>query len=197
VAQSSGWLDYRDIYTWTLSAGQGVKYLGLWVADAAGNVSPLDEHSLGFVNRIDGPQSLADGQRVQYRGFVDAGTWVLGVLKTVAGDPDMYVWQPHSSFRPDRFSNETVDPGQSEDLGTDFTSQSGRVLLDVQAVGASDYELALNGDVGSEPNAVQALAVKERPAHPLTVSDPLSAGQVGPAVTLRSKIYLPVMYRNN
>ncbi len=197
VAQSSGWLDYSSVYTWTLSAGQGVKYLGMWVADDTGNVSTLDEHSLGFVNRIDGPQSLADGQRVQYRGFIDYGTWVLAVLKTVVGDPDLYVWRPHNSYRPDGFSNETVDPGQVEDLGTDFVQQSGRFLVDVQAVGASDYELTLNGEARSEPNAVQALVAKERPAHPLSVSDPLSAGQLGPIVGSPLKIYLPVMYMND
>jgi len=30
----------------------------------------------------------------------------------------------------------------------------------------------------------------------LTVSDPLSAGQVGPAMTLQTKNYLPMMFRN-
>ena len=48
VAGSSGWIDYTETYTWTLSAGQGVKYLGVWVADRARNISTLDEHSTGF-----------------------------------------------------------------------------------------------------------------------------------------------------
>ena len=76
VARSSGWIDYTDTYTWTLSAGQGVRYLGVWVADAARNVSTLDERSLVSVNRIDGNQILADGQRVQYRGDLEQGTWL-------------------------------------------------------------------------------------------------------------------------
>ncbi len=197
VAQSSGWIDYSDIYTWTLSAGQGVKYLGLWVADAAGNVSPLDEHSLGFTNRVDGPQFLANGQRVHYRGFIDVGTWILAVLKTLTGDPDLRVWQPRSNFRPDAFTGETVDPGQTEDLGTDFVQHGGRFLVEVQAVGASDYELSLNGDVPNEPNALQALAANERPAHPLTVSDPLSAHALGAPIGLpAAEIHLPLIFRN-
>jgi hypothetical protein len=45
--------------------------------------------------------------------------------------------------------------------------------------------------------AAYAPLVKQRPAHPLVASDPLSAGQVGPVDTLRPKIYLPLMFRNN
>ncbi len=43
----------------------------------------------------------------------------------------------------------------------------------------------------------RAPAVKPRPQHPLVISDPLSAGQIGTVVSLRPKIYLPVMVRND
>jgi hypothetical protein len=197
MARDSGWIDYSRAFTWTLSAGQGVKYLGVWVADQAGNVSTLNEHSLIFVNRMDASQALADGQRVQYRGLLDEGASIALVLTTIAGDPDLYIWHPRNAFLPDRYTNDTVLPGQDEYLSSYSSTEGGCYLMEAQAVGASKYELSLNGEVPSEPNALQALAAKVRPAHPLTVSDPLSAGQVGPAVTLRSKIYLPVMYRNN
>ena len=195
VAQNSGWVDYSSAYTWTLSAGQGVKYLGLWVADGAGNVSTLDEHSLVFVNRIDGPQALADGQRVQYRGYIAEGTWLLAVLKTISGDPDIYVWRPHNGYRPDAHRNDTVAPGQVEDLGTDFVPQNGRYLLDIQAVGASRYELAVSGGARSEAAAVGALAAKALPAHPLVIADPLSAKQLGPIPSLLAKNYLPLLLK--
>ena len=116
-----------------------------WVADAAGNVSVLDEHGLVFVNRLDGSQTLADGQRVQYRGDLNKGTWIAAVLTTLSGDPDMYVWRPRNGFRPDGYRNDTVLPGQTEDLGHRFAQESGRYLLEVQAVGASEYQLILNG----------------------------------------------------
>ena len=196
-AQRSGWIDYTETVTWTLSAGQGVRYLGVWVADGARNISSLDEHSMVFVNRLDGNQSLADGQRVQYRGDLDEGTWISGLLTTVSGDPDLYVWRPRNGFRPDGYRNDTVSPGQTEDLGHRFVQESGRYLLEVQAVGATEYQLILSGQSPDMVETSRTPALKSRPQHPLVVSDPLSAGQVGTVVTLRPKIYLPLTFRNN
>jgi len=195
VAHNSGWIDYTSVYTWTLSAGQGVKYLGLWVADSAGNVSTLDEQSLVFVNRLDGPQALADGERVQYRGYIERGSWVLAILRTISGDPDIHVWRPHNGYRPDGFSNDTVLPGQVEDLGTRFVQQSGRILVEIQAAGASEYELQVTGGTSGGTAMTHAPATKELPAHPLTISDPLSANQLGVVPSLQSKTYLPLMLR--
>jgi uncharacterized repeat protein (TIGR01451 family) len=197
VAQDSGWMDYTRTTTWTLSAGQGVKYLGVWVADRVGNVSHLTELSLAFVNRMDGSQSLAAGWRVQYRGIIAEGMLVDSTLTTLSGDPDMYVWKPRNGFKPDRYTDASVDPGQVEGLGYQMAEQSGRYLLEVQAVSASEYKLTLAGSHQEMAQAAGALADKSRPQHPLTVSDPLSAGQVGPDVTLQQKIYLPVMLRND
>ena len=113
MAHSSGWIDYTETVTWTLSAGQGVKYLGAWVANAAGNVSVLDKHGLVFVNRIDSSQTLADGQRVQYRGNLKQGTWIAGRpddavrrsghlrLEAAQRVPTRWVSQRHR-IRPDR-----------------------------------------------------------------------------------------------
>ena len=74
VTQNSDWIDFSPTYTWKLSAGQGVKFVGVWVADAAGNVSTLEEAAMTFVNRVDASQALADGQRIQYRALLDAGS---------------------------------------------------------------------------------------------------------------------------
>jgi uncharacterized repeat protein (TIGR01451 family) len=198
VAQNSGWMAYARMTTWTLAAGQGVHYLGVWVADSAGNVSILNELSLPWVNRMDASQSLAAGERVQYRGIAVEGMLIDVTLMTLSGDPDMYVWKPRNGFRPDRYTDASVDPGQVEGLGLTQIQQTGRFLLEVQAVGAtSEYELALTGSAPEMARAAAAPAAKERPEHPLAVSDPLSAGQVGPDVTSQQKIYLPVMLRNN
>ncbi len=196
-AASSGWIDYSETYTWTLSGGHGVRYLGIWVADRAQNISTLDEHSLIFVNRLDGNQALADGQRVQYRGDLEEGTWLAGLLTTVAGDPDLYAWGPRNGFRPDAYRNDTVLPGQTEDLGHRFLPESGRYLVEVEAVGDSEYQLVLTGHAPEVIEALRTPAVKPRPQHPLVVSDPLSAGQVGTIDALQIKTYLPMMFRNN
>ncbi|MEZ4768050.1 MAG: hypothetical protein R2844_06435 [Caldilineales bacterium] len=193
--QSSGWIDFTGTYTWTLSSGQGVKYLGLWVADGAGNISTLDEDGMVFVNRLDGPQALADGERVQYRGYIQEGSWVLAVLKTISGDPDLFVWRPQNGYRPDGYSNDSVAPGQVEDIGTRFVRQSGRYLVEVAAAGASEYELQIGGGTRGDTRTARVPATKELPWHPLTISDPLSANQLGMVPSLLSKTYLPMILK--
>jgi uncharacterized repeat protein (TIGR01451 family) len=195
VAQSSGWINYSRSYAWALSSAQGVRYLGVWVADAAGNVSTLDEQSLIFVNRIDASQALADGQRVQYRGLLQGSEWISGILATVSGDPDLYIWRPRNAFWPEGRFDETVLPGQVETFSNQFRLEGGLYLLEVQAVGASEYELSLTGQGGVMAAASGAALAKALPPHPLTVSDPLSAGQVGPEVSLYSRWYLPLVFR--
>jgi uncharacterized repeat protein (TIGR01451 family) len=194
VARNSGWIDYSPNYTWTLSMGQGVKHLGAWVADAAANVSVLDEDSLVFVNRVDGNQVLANGQRVQYRGDLEQGNWVVATLLTVAGDPDLYIWRPANGFRPDAYSNDSVAPGQVESLGGEMVAQSGKFLLEVVAAGDSEYSLSLARDEQGMLAATSGAVAKERPAHPLTLSDPLSANQVGAGPGQKTyTAYLPVV----
>jgi hypothetical protein len=198
VMQNSGWIDYSDTYRWQLSARQGVRFLGVWVADTAGNVSTLQETAMPFVNRVGGSQTLADGQRIQYRALLDAGSVVWASLKTMSGDPDLYAWGPRNGFWPDRAANATLQPGGSEELATDAASGDGRYMIEVQAVGTSAYDLSFPGSV--QPAAASATAVpvaKPRPEHPLVVSDPLSAGQVGPALTLQYTSYLPLVFRGN
>ena len=134
---------------------------------------------------------------MQYRGDLEEGTWLAGLLTTISGDPDLYAWKPRNGFLPDAYRNDTVAPGQTEDLGHRFVQESGRFLLEVQAVGASEYQLTVSGGDQTMAAAASAPLAKQRPAHPLTVSDPLSAGQVGPVDALQPKIYLPLMFRNN
>jgi hypothetical protein len=195
VAQNSGWIDYSDTYAWTLSAGQGVKYLGIWVADGAGNVSTLTEHNLAFVNRMDGSQVLADGQRIQYRGLPREGDEVSLFLTTVSGDPDVYLWEPRNAFWPTSYANDTFQPGDQEYLSKQF-EEGGRYLMEVQAVGESEYELSPAEEGSPAPGASRAMLEKARPEHPLTVSNPLSAGQLGPELKLGLRTYLPVVFKS-
>jgi hypothetical protein len=66
----------------------------------------------------------------------------------------------------------------------------------VKAVGDSEYELSEIEQGFEETVANRAALEKARPEHPLTISDPLSAGQLGPEVTLGFKIYLPVLFKS-
>ena len=197
VVRNSGWLAYSRTHTWTLSPGNGVKYLGVWVADEAGNVSILDEHSLAFTNLVGGSQSLADGQRAQYRFEVRQDAFAGAYVAALGGDPDLYVWMPRHAFRPSHFSNGT---GTVDEV-SGWVQEPGICLLEVAAVGDSRYELRLREfdalEAGDQAQGTMlSLAEKARPMHPLTVSDPLSAGPVKPPASGGGiEIYLPLAFR--
>ena len=186
VTQNSGWLPYNSSHPWTLSEGDGVKYLGVWLADASWNVSVLDHHSLAFTNLLQSVQALSDGQRIQYRFPMQK--WDLAIFNVTAreGNPDLHVWQPFSGFRP-HYSATSTD--FVDTVGFQAPKQ-GLYLVEVQAEGDSEYQLLLGGDIG--PRAVSASQfTANTPEHPLTVSDPLSAG-VAVAPTFPA-LYLPMM----
>ena len=186
VTQNSGWLPYGSSHAWTLSEGDGVKYLGVWLADAAWNVSVLDYRSLAFTNLLGSRQALADGERIQYRLPLRAGN--LAVFNAIAhdGNPDIYVWQPWSGFRP---HHSATGIGFVDTVAFEATKW-GPYLVEVQAEGNSRYQLLLAGDIEASV-ASSSLSTANTPEHPLTVSDPLSAGAaVAPTFPA---LYLPMM----
>jgi len=189
VAQESGWLPYSSTYRWTLSAGDGVKYLGVWVADAAWNISALDQSSLAFTNLLQGSQFLAGGERVQYRFRLLRSDLAIFGAAALMGDPNLYVWQPRNGFRPDYAA---AGSGPVDAVRFSAT-EGGLYLVEVKAEGDSRYQLLLAGDIGPLGASAAGIAPSS-PEHPLTVSDPLSAGAaVAPAF---HTLYLPIVMRN-
>ena len=169
VRGESGWTPFSPTVNWTLSADAGVKYVGVWLADAAGNVSTLRAESLVFANVLEGAPSLAGGERVQYRFPLDTHELAIFNLIAVAGNPNLYVWQPFSGFHPQYAA---TTPAYVDTVG--FRAETaGLYLVEIEADGDSQFELVLSGDI-QPADAAAAGAVS--PAHPLTVGDPLSAG---------------------
>jgi uncharacterized repeat protein (TIGR01451 family) len=193
VAQESGWIHYATAYTWTLSEGDGVKYLGLWVSDEASNVSILDEGTLEFTNLMSDSQSLEDGGRVQYRFDLHEGEEMTLTLTALDGDPDLYAWSLPNTFYPNYFSNNTGD-----DALNFWAEGGGLYLVEVAAVGDSQYRLSLAGDVMSVAN-VQARQGKLPPEHPLTISTPLSVGGLAAPTDppVFHDLYLPLILRGS
>jgi hypothetical protein len=192
TAQESGWRPYAASTPWTLSEGDGVKVLGVWLADEAWNISVLDRRSLTFTNLVESRQPLADGQRIQYRFPLRAGN--LAVFNAIAheGNPDLYVWQPWNGFRPHYAATGT---GFVDTAGF-LAPRWGPYLVEVKAEGDSTYQLLLGGDLAPRATAPAGI-IPSVPEHPLTVSNPLSAGvAVAPAPPAFPRLYLPVVTRN-
>lgn len=237
LAQESGWTPFQNQtglevsedgggkygrYTWALSEGDGVKYLGVWVADANGQVSNLNEGNLIATNLFGtGAQLLAAGQRVQYRVPMRAGDLGLFNLVTLSGDADLYIWKPRFAFRPHYFSNGVPGASFLDAVGF-FAEEENVVIVEVEAAtDGTSYRLVASGDLvtaqavtvdGEEAAAAReiphstwlTLAEKERPAHPLTLSSPFSLNNAAmlPAAPnqtpeIEFEFYLPLVFKTS
>jgi hypothetical protein len=182
---------YAASYPWTLSEGDGVKYLAVWLADAIGNVSVLDSRGLAFINVLGSRQSLADGQRIQYRFPLGAGNMAVFNAVTQEGNADLYVWEPGSGFRPQYAASGIGFVDTVGFLGV----REGLYLVEVKAGGDSAYRLLLAGT--PVRSAASPSRAADMPEHPLTVSDPLSAAvATAPEPPAFPKLYLPIVTRS-
>jgi uncharacterized repeat protein (TIGR01451 family) len=223
LAQESGWIPFQadeglevsvggfgrqGRYQWTLSSGDGVKYLGLWVASGDQQVSQLNDGNMIYTNLASpAGQALSAGQRVQYRVPLRPGDLAIFDLVTRSGDADLYVWKPRFAFRPHFFSNDAQTGFHLDAVG--FLAEEERVhIVEVEAVSdGTIYRLVTAGDMAAIqtvddplPRSTHlTLAEKDRPAHPLTLSTPYSLADAGtlPESPLLSQhdIYMPLVFR--
>jgi hypothetical protein len=191
VARNSGWIPYAPSLTWEFSDGGGVKYLGAWVADAAGNISSLDEASLDFTNRLI-EEDLAAGQRRQYRFPLEDGIAVYNLVIT-SGQADLYAWLPGQSGPP-AYVAEGGDLVKT--IGFRVVLE-GLYLLEADAVMDSTYTLldamaSSAGEAAAPTGTGQAAAPPEKP---LTHTTPLTARAGAAPELILKPTYLPLIYR--
>jgi hypothetical protein len=141
AVQESGWLPFSPSHSWTLTQGDGIRYLGVWLADKAGNVSILDSSGLASTNLLEDSQSLPDGQRIQYRFPLRPRELAIFSLLTRAGNADLYAWQPANGWRADHAATGT---GLVDTVGF-YAAEGGQHLVEVKAEGDSQCELHLGG----------------------------------------------------
>jgi uncharacterized repeat protein (TIGR01451 family) len=163
LAQESGWVSFEEAdglevsenifskqgrYQWMLSEGDGVKYLGVWVADADQQTTNLNDANLIYTNLMSaGGQTLDAGERVQYRVPLRADELAIFNLVTLSGDADLYIWKPRFAFRPHYLSNAEENGFHIDTLGF-FAEEEGVHIVEVEAVtDGTTYRLATAGDM--------------------------------------------------
>jgi hypothetical protein len=140
VAHTSGWVPYQADYPWTLINASGTHYIGVWVADAARNVSRLDHHALDFASLLLPGTSIPKGGLVPYLVHYEASVNVTATLTTLTGDADLYVWYPGNHFLADQRS--TLG-GTATDVISFTTPTAGTYLFLVYGAAASTYDLGI------------------------------------------------------
>jgi hypothetical protein len=186
---------FQSSYAWRLSAAGGTHFVGVWVADDAGNVSPLTRRAVDFVSLVT-PGTVLQGDAVPFLVYFEAGVNVSATLKTLEGDADLYAWAPGHGALPDEASTQS---GTDDDVVSFQTSQAGVHRFLVHGAQMSSYELSISPAGGSPSIAAGARTAAAKP--PVFSSEPVlsQAGldplDVAQAPNPPGTIYLPVAAR--
>lgn len=200
AVQHTGWIPFQAVYEFTLTGPAGARYIEAWVADAAGNVTPLPARAR--INYLPPSDAIWQGQVRLFRVTVAAGERLAATLTTLnaTGDADLYVWGPYHEGRRDLWSSNQA--GALED-GVDFVATvGGDYDLEVHGWNPySEYRLAVAiGDAAAtERRATAAVsAAKPTPTRPAdaspappTLRSAIPAAPIAPS----GRVHLPLIAR--
>jgi hypothetical protein len=192
--QNSDWVDYATShtnYTWELLPVSGMKYLQVWVADGAGNISIMPYKS--YINFAPPIHRVRKNQRKVYRYELVTSQNLTVRLEPVSGDPDLYVWAQDHATRPPWVSNlrEGVD-----DLSINVPV-SGMYQIEVFGYSAAEYRLIV--DIGGQATTASMTGgidpTKPTPVSPLVDNRDEPTAQFGLNTPGQSQqaIYLPMI----
>ncbi|MCL5996764.1 MAG: DUF11 domain-containing protein [Chloroflexi bacterium] len=159
IVQTSGWVPFQANYPWTLGAESGTHFVGVWVADAASNISHLDRQAMDFASLLLQPASVPQSGLVPYLVHFAAGVSVSATLTPLSGDPDLYVWYPSSFGRPDLKSTQ---PSTTTDTINFITPRAGTFLFMVHGYQASTYNLSITPG-GGQMIVLTSYATTDKP----------------------------------
>lgn len=195
VITPGSWEEFRSTRPWRLGGTAGTHFIGVWVADEAGNISVLTRSSLDFVSLLLPGETVAFGGVDAYLVAYKAGEQVTARLETVSGDADLYVWYPGNLGWPDGAS--TLD-GAAVDALSFTTPRAGVYLFVVYGAARSTYNLSITPGGGSVADLATTLAAGKPPtltAEPVISQagiDPLGVAEA-PAGVVR--VVLPIVVR--
>jgi uncharacterized repeat protein (TIGR01451 family) len=181
ATHSSGWIPYQPDFDWTLGSTSGAHFVGVWVKDAANNVSHLDRRAVDFASLLLPNTTVARHGVVPYLVYYNANVAVTATLTPLSGDADLYVWFPGNHFWPDRWH---TDPLTTTDTITFTTPRAGVYLFVVHGYTAATYNLSIEpggGPRAEVPNlSVAANVSVSAPYTPNAKTDTLTYDMVLP-----------------
>jgi len=202
VVQQTGWIPFQGALEFTLTGPGGARYIEVWTADAAGNVTPLPGRAR--INYLPASDIVLQNQVRLYRFTVAAGERLAAMLTTLnaAGDADLYVWGPSHDGRRDLWMSNQA--GALEDRVDFVATVAGEYDVEVHGWNPySEYRLAVavgGAAAGAETMTVAAPVVdKPTPTRPADASGAAPAPRGGvPAAPIApaAKVHLPLIARN-
>lgn len=202
--QQSGWLPYNatpDSYLWTLRPIAGIHYLQARALDNGENISVgAARQQISYVPPTD---SLGRGQTRIYRYEVTAGQQLDVKLKTISGDPDLYVWSSSLAQSAHVSNSESGDehvlisadaivPGiyQIEVYG--FTTTEYQMIVEIGQPTTETTVIASNAQPNAKTLPTQPLiALTNTPDERQGTTPPI---EVSPTVN-EQRVFLPLVTR--
>jgi hypothetical protein len=194
AVQRIGWIPFQSPYQMTLTGRGGTRYIQVWVADNAGNIS-VDTYKA----RIDySPPSdtVRAGQVRVYRRNVTAGQSLQVTLETLSGDADLYVWRPDGNQ-----SWVSNNSGTANDIVSFTAPQTGVYQIEVYGYQESQYRLTIVGGMAGMPVKTVTHINTDKPPRGQPVIAPTnepagnSAVPPSPIGPTENKLYLPLVTR--
>jgi parallel beta-helix repeat protein len=196
VAQESAWLTYTESLAWRLVPGAGARYLQVWAADRAGNISthPAEDR----INLIPPSDAIAAGQVRVYRQAATVGQTLSVTVTPLSGDPDLYIWDGAGGA-----------VGASYTTGIDAWSgvvtATGPLQIEVYGYSAAEYALAIevtgSGAGAPGPWAATGLSAADKIPRtaPIVAVGAKPVGQMGlppaPVTGDTRRVFLPLTMR--
>jgi hypothetical protein len=201
VQLSDSWLPYTPgvAYPWQLTESPGLRYLHVWAADQAGNVSPTPKRA--YINYIPDTVRLAAAEVYVLRYDLNAGDRITVSVAPLSGDPDIYLWAPDALSLPRAPWYSNLGEGEVDQL--DITAPvAGSYQLEV--IGYTDTEFRLAVEIEravtgaalttASLDGVTAKEVRRSPVvPPMAVPGDIFTPPSQAEETVR--IYLPVVQR--
>ena len=156
VANSGGWLPYNQpgaSFDWTLDTSPGVHYLQAYVADRAGNVTPVPAQA--FVNYRAAQVPLALDEIHVYRITPGAGMLLTVTMNALSGNPDLYVFGPGLSFTP--------ESDLPQEQLANFPAQDGVYQVEVEGYVAGSYSLDVSTGANLRDDLLAPPSLDRRP----------------------------------
>ena len=194
--QFTEWLPYSpQPHSWQMHPAPGMRYLQVWVADLALNVSAVAAKTL--INYVPATDALLAGEMRIFRLYVEAGQCLRITLTPTSGDPDLYVWPP--GYQAGQLAWYSILGAGEPDMVEIPVPSTGQYQIEVEGVTATDYAMSVTISASCARTALAATAplTKTPRAAPLvsTASEPAGALALPEQTAPASLIYLPAIAR--
>ncbi len=201
AVQQTGWIPFQGTYLFTLTGPGGARYIEAWVADGAGNVTPLPARVR--INYLPPSDTVLEHQVRIFRFTVASGERLTATLATLnaEGDADLYVWGPYHPGGRELWASDLA--GTAVDVVSFVAAEAGEYDIEVHGWNVrSEYRLtvAVGGEAaGLQPATAPTFAStadKPAPSRPADASAaaPAARGAIPSApIAALAKVHLPLV----